>query len=425
MKLQKTLAAVMAFSTMLSSVPVSIQADEIVSFPPEESEYCQQDEPIITINGCGYTAQQFVERVLAYTIVPDPIVTMETEDGTEMEFEYNEERQRTEKIVGQEITTYQYDEFSNLVSEVLPDKKQITYSYTESGSETNAYSISYCNVTYKYCIQNGIITGLVDRNNKTICTYDYDKNGTTRHIYEIRGKKKIEHKDNSGDMFVGCVNSLRYDGECYDPETDLFCIQAGSYYDPKKNKIVDDTCYVDMEGLFGDQYERLSREKSTEADKKKVSPLSLPGTLESQLLYAATKKYNAALSTNVDAYKGDTWYTDFSSPAMHYKLAARIIYAENTNTNNNANMKTYLHYNRQGIAWVIINRLLEDKYRKMKGQTCTFSSTSTPNLYSILTKSGAFASLTSGNAKDKINFKNEAYREAFMLACLINVCGSF
>ncbi|SET45987.1 hypothetical protein, partial [[Clostridium] polysaccharolyticum] len=263
-------------------------------------------------------------------------------------------------------------------------------------------------------------------NNKTICTYDYDKNGTTRHIYEIRGKKKIEHKDNSGDKFVGCVNSLRYDGECYDPETGLFCIQAGSYYDPKKNKIVDDTCYVDMEGLFGDQYERLSRGKSTEADKKEVSPLSLPGTLESQLLYAATKKYDAALSTNVDAYRSNTWYTDFSSPAMHYKLAARIIYAENTNTNNNINMKTYLHYNRQGIAWVIINRLLEDKYRKMKGQACTFSNTSTPNLYSILTKSGAFASLNSRNAKDKITpSANEAYREAFMLACLINVCGSF
>jgi hypothetical protein len=62
----------------------------------------------------------------------------------------------------------------------------------------------------------------------------------------------------------------------------------------------------------------------------------------------------------------------------------------------------------------------------MKGQACTFSSTSTPNLYSILTKSGAFASLNSRNAKDKIiPSKNEAYREAFMLACLINVCGSF
>ncbi|SET59247.1 hypothetical protein SAMN04487772_13326, partial [[Clostridium] polysaccharolyticum] len=71
----------MAFSTMLSSVPMSIRADETVSFPPEKSEYCQQNEPIITINGCGYTAQQFVERVLAYTIVPDPIASMETEDG--------------------------------------------------------------------------------------------------------------------------------------------------------------------------------------------------------------------------------------------------------------------------------------------------------------------------------------------------------
>lgn len=38
----------------------------------------------------------------------------------------------------------------------------------------------------------------------------------------------------------------------------------------------------------------------------------------------------------------------------------------------------------------------------------------------------AFASLASGNAKGKIiPSKNEAYREAFMLACLINVCGSF
>lgn len=257
MKRKKTLEVVMTLSMILTSASVSAMTMEDINNLSKEPTYLAQNEPIITINGQGYNAQEFMNRVLEYTISSNPINTIETEVGIGIEFEYNDSRQRTEKIIDEEITTYDYDEYSNLASQVLPDKKQIEYSYLETDNDNNPRSMSYCNKTYTYIIDNGIITGLRDNNNQIICTYSYDENGAAKHIYEMRGKKKIEHQDNSSDDFVGCVNSLRYNGQCYDPETDMFCLNTGSYYDTEADELVGDTCYVDMKGLFGDQYEAL------------------------------------------------------------------------------------------------------------------------------------------------------------------------
>lgn len=87
--------------------------------------------------------------------------------------------------------------------------------------------------------------------------------------------------------------------------------------------------------------------------------------------------------------------------------------------------KEYLKYNRQGIAWVITNRLLEDNYRKNNSQTMCFSSSSTPSLYSVLTYNGAFASLNGNNAKSAMSSTNVAYQQALLLACYISVCSYF
>lgn len=430
MKLKKTLAGVMTLSTILFSTSASAMTMKVDNFLPEEPTYLEQNETIITINGKGYNAQEYMDRVLDYTIASNPIDAMETDDGSEIEFEYNDSRQRTEKIIGEERITYDYDEFSNLKSEVLPDKKQITYSYEYTDNANNADSISYCNNTYHYMIEDGIITGLLDSNNQTICTYTYDENGATKHIYEIRGKKKIEHWDNSSDDFVGCVNSIRYDGKCYDSETDMFYLNTGSYYDTKADELVGDKCYVDMEGLFGDQYETLSNQESqssTDDEMNKASLFSIPSPLQSELIYAATKRYEDALGTDGDSLlsEGSTWYTKYSSSDMHFKLAARIIYGENTNKGSGSSEIQYLKYNRQGIAWVITNRLLEDKYRKSHSQATCFSSSSTPSLYSVLTYSGAFASLGSRNAKGAMDSNSIAYQQALLLACYISVCSNF
>lgn len=428
MKLEKILTEVIILSTFISSVSVSAMPIGDVNFQSEEPTYFTQNETIIKINGRGYNAQEFMDRVLEYTVTSNPISTIKTDDGSKIKFEYNDSRQRTRKVVDGEITTYNYDEYSNLESEVLPNKKQIVYSYLETEGHSNPHSMSYCNKTYNYIISDGIIIGLRDCNNQIICTYFYDENGATKHIYEIKGKKKIEHQDNSSDDFVGCVNSLRYDGNCYDSETDMFCLDTGSYYDTNANELVGDKCYVDMKGLFGDQYETLSSQNvkvSNDTNRNEVSLLSIPSPLQSELVYAATKKYNDALGTDSSGNAGDTWYTKYSSTANQYKLAARIIYAENNFTSTGSVANEYLKYNRQGIAWVITNRLLEDKYRNSHGLNLYFSSASTPSLYSVLTKSGAFASLNHDNAKGIMSSNSEAYKQALLLACYISVCSNF
>jgi len=53
-----------------------------------------------------------------------------------------------------------------------------------------------------------------------------------------------------GDCFIGCKNSIRYDGQYYDPKMEMFCTNTGSYYNIKEIKMVGDECYVDMKKLF-------------------------------------------------------------------------------------------------------------------------------------------------------------------------------
>lgn len=53
-----------------------------------------------------------------------------------------------------------------------------------------------------------------------------------------------------------------------------------------------------------------------------ISLLSIPSPLQSELVYAATKKYNEALGTDGTSNSGNTWYTKYSSSDMQYKLEA-------------------------------------------------------------------------------------------------------
>ncbi|SES63804.1 hypothetical protein [[Clostridium] polysaccharolyticum] len=417
MKLKKNIALFMLAPVAMANISVSVKANE-----PES-------QTVIAVNGQAYNAQEFMDRVLEYTIQPAPVENVQADDGTEVRFTYNTSRQRTEKVKGKDRTLYQYDEFSNLKAQYLPNRKWITYSYQKTGYDTFAKSISYGNKQYYYQMEDGIITGLLNEKNQIVCTYSYDENGATKHIYEWKGKKKEEHSDQEGDDFVGCVNSIRYDGKCYDSETEMFCMD-GNYYDTKTDKMVGGNCYVDMKGLFGDQYETLRRQERQQELKnggKKAVICSIPSAMQSALVYAATQKYNDALNEKHPSYEkyGSSWYTAFQSSSVQYKLAARIIYAENTNLGSASDEKNFLKYNRQGIAWVIANRLLEDKYRKSKGKRMCFSDASTPSLYSVLTKRGAFVSLYSDNAMGEIRTSVDAYQQALLLACYINVCSNF
>ena len=387
-------------------------------------DFFNLEDTIITIDGYGYNAQEFMNRVLEYTIVSDPIDSVQVKDGSTIKFEYNESRQRTKKITKEGTISYTYDSFNKLQSELLPNGVYVEYSYNRKNGYEIAESITYKNVTYYYIVDdNSIITGLLDENHQIVCEYVYDKNGITEHIYEINGERKIKHQDNSGGDFVGCVNSLRYNGEYYDPETAMFSINDGSYYDINSNKMIGSNVTVDVKNLFGDQYDEL-RTKYDLSNENSTSTIS--STAMQQLIYEATQYYTYGINEHTGAYSGNTWYTAFNSPSNHYKLAARIIYGENTYINSNSSLNTYLKYNRQGVGWQLVNRLLEDQYRYNNGKVRTFSSgTTAPTLYSILTYSGAFEALNSSNAKGSMNPSYEAYQQAFWIASCIKVCSNF
>lgn len=113
-------------------------------------------------------------------------------------------------------------------------------------------------------------------------------------------------------------------------------------------------------------------------------------------------------------------WTAFSSLSMHFLLATRIIYGENTNCNDSdPNMEIYLKHNRDGVAWEITNRLLESLYRYNNGKTQCFSINTMPvatlpTVYTILTygSGNAFSSLNGNNAKGAIASTNTAFKEA-------------
>ena len=423
---RKILILILVVSLFASSVSaLAVSNDNITNniAGTNFNKLVDQDNTIITIDGNDFNAQEFMNRVLEYTIESDPIKSMNTEDGSVINFEYNDKRQRSKKITEEGCITYTYDNAGNLKSELLPNGKYIEYSYSIKDVNEVADSISYQNNTYYFIVNDeGIITGLLDNNNQIVCEYVYDKNCLTEHIYELKGKKKIEHQDNSGDDFVGCVNSLRYDGKYYDSETGMFCTNTGSYYDTKINKVVGNDCYVNIKKLFGDKYDTLNTKHNAS---NTISSLSITSTEIQQLLFAASQYYSNTLNENTSAYSGTTWYTNFNSSSMYYKLAARIIYAENTYTSTDSTMNTFLRYNRQGIAWEITNRLLEDEYRYNNGKTRMFSSTTVPNLYAVLTYNGAFSSLSSTIAKGAMDSSNVVYQQAFWLACCIKVCYNF
>lgn len=423
--LKKTLVLLLIVVLCTSSVSISATENKIESNDISETvnSILDNSNTIITIDCKDYNSQEFMNRVLDYTIESKPINAVKTKDGSVVSFEYNNRRQRIKKMTEEGSKLFSYDNNGFLKTELLQNGESINYSYVTTNVKQIPLSLSYKKNTYYYIIDDqGIITGLRDENNKEVCKYVYGNNGLTAHIYEIKGNTMLEHKNTLTDDFVGCVNSLRYDGKYYDSETGMFCTISGSYYDTTTDNVVGDYSYVDMKGLFGDQYESLS---ANETNNSEISPYITTVELQ-QLLYNATQYYNNNLNSDTASNSGSTWYTKYKSLSANYKLVARIIFAENTNVSSESNMNTFLKYNRQGIAWEIVNRYLEDSYRFSKGLKRTFSSTTTaPTFYDIVTYSSAFTSLNGTTAKGEMDASNIAYQQAFYLACCIKVCTSY
>lgn len=417
-KLQKIIVSALCIHIALFT-EVSVFAEQ----PETESI---ENNDIIMIDNRGYTAQDFMQRVMDYTEQGEPINNILDDTGKQVEFTYNERGLRERKITEDGTVFYEYDINNNLLSEELPSGEIVEFLYDTEG---DVYGLLYQNQKYLFIMdESGYIMGLGDAFGQEICIYQYDDYGYPIHVYEISDKEQFEHFDNEGDSFVGCVNPMRYRGDCFDVETGMYYLKDGGYYDSRNNKVIGADCHIDMQELFGDQYKVLDAAYNAQimgyGNESRISSNDVY-----QLVYAASRYYEEGLRYYTEDYSsyGDEWYTNFSGGKEYY-LVARIIYAENTNTSTDSTMNSYLKYNRQGIGWEILNRYLEDDYRYRNGHTLFFSNkdlATAPSFYSVLTKKSQFTSIEGGNAKGYISTANTAYQEAFWIASCMKVCNNF
>ncbi len=416
----KRLTAI-AMSTLICMSSVFVQASELGSMN-EGNVSSEQD--IITINNVGYNAEEFMERVISCTNESAPLGSMLDDNGDTITFEYNNNRQRVKKVTEDGVTTYVWDDYGNMQMEILPGGETLDYLYTVIDGVPFLTGLSYKGDTYHYVLDEGDrIIGLKDSSGQLICSYDYNEYGLPLAVYEVKGNQYIEHQDNTGDEFIGCLNSLRYNGDCFDVETNIYCRKTGSYYDPENNEVLGADCDVDMNKLFGDQYDKLKAVYDSGVSRNSARLTSFE---VSNLFYAATDFYRNGINYYKSAGEGDDWYTSYNTGIKMYYLAARIIFAENGKTSDDKNMKKYLRYNREGVGWVILNHFLEDDYRYEKGRPLYYSASGTtkPSIYSVLTKSQAFTSINA-HAKDPMNPDEVAYQEAFWIASCMYVCNTF
>lgn len=413
--MKKSLGIMMCICLVLSS-KLSVRAGQI-----EENV-----GNTFTVNGCEYDAQQFMQRVMECTKSGDPMARAVDECGRSIAFRYDDNGNRMKKITPGGEFCFEYDKDGNLVKEMLPDGKTIHFIYAVQDGCTAIYGLTYQKTMYVYDKdKDGNIVGLHEVSGQEVCTYQYDDFGYPIHIYETGNDGVKEHFDNVNDPFVGCVNPIRYRGDCYDAETKMYCIKEGGYYDTRENKVIGDDYYVDEQELFGDQYQALNAAFRAGCKENEMRTSSNDDFLH--LEYAALQYYEANLGKHTEAYPATdkTWYTNFSGDKQYF-LAARIIFAENTHTNQDVLMEKDLNYNRQGVGWVILNRYLEDVYRYDNGRALYFSDKNVvPSFYSVLTKSSAFTSLNGYNAKQYASASHAAYREAFWIASCMAVCSNF
>ena len=191
----------------------------------------------IAIEENGYNAQDFMQRVIECTKRRETLSSVVDYLGNLVEFSYDEKGCRKEKITQKGKTLYDYDKNGNLVKEILPNGEIIDFLYMDKDGVSTIHGLKYQEVEYAYIINDeGIIVGLSDMLGQEVCTYQYDAYGFPIHIYEVNNDSLSEHFDNEGDLFVGCVNSIRYKGDCFDAETKMYCIKDGGYYNTQRHR---------------------------------------------------------------------------------------------------------------------------------------------------------------------------------------------
>ena len=158
---------------------------------------------------------------------------------TTVEYTYNPLGLRNTKKIGNDITTYIYDD-SNLVEEIT-SSYSVKYLYNSEGIY-GFIKITPTTSSYYYYVKNimGEIVGIINSNGNMIVSYEYDPYGN---ILSISGTHAST---------IGIENHILYKGYYYDVETGLFCLSS-RYYSPELCRFIspDDIEYLAPESVNG------------------------------------------------------------------------------------------------------------------------------------------------------------------------------
>lgn len=394
------------FCGIMISILVALLGNSVVLASEEGNVF-------ITIDGEDYTASEYMDRVIDCTEIvtySEELINQCLSNENYLSCVYDD-MQRVGISIGKENFIYTYNDYGILISENSTVYGKTEYLYEDGRLKDFIYK--GCVYRYIFDKENHIL-GLSDINGELVCIYEYGEYGETKAVWEIVEDNKLIHNDEKEDVFVGCANRMRYDSTYYLYMLDMFLMEPYSYYHAASNTVYCPRMELNIEKLLGEKVE--------------YSALSMPPSGIAMLILRINEMYNSGLNNNLSAYTDSNWYTNFSGENEIY-LCARIIFGENSyyfTDSSRSSMNPYLKNNREGEAWVIVNRLLEDRYRYSNNCSPQFSVFSgMPTVYSILTYDGAFTSLNGATSKGAMNSANVAYQESLYLACCIEVCNSF
>lgn len=227
--------------------------------PKDDEEEDDNKKIIAIIDGKGYDAGEYSDRVLACTqiLTYSEEIINDSRDKDKLIAEYNDRQQRISLSIGELSWEYEYDESGHLISEKSSQYGEVIYHYNQYDI---LYMVEYNGEFFRYWrdAKTNVVLGLLTMDREPVCKYEYGAHGETIGIYEFDEDNLIEHFE--GENFIGCVNSIRYDNQYYISSENLFILFGKDYYDPKE-----DIRYVAQMGI---NYDKLGNDVSYYGDEE-------------------------------------------------------------------------------------------------------------------------------------------------------------
>ncbi len=162
-----------------------------------------------------------------------------------LEFKYDEDGNRVEKITNDVKMSYAYDEDGNLISETSEDRN-ISYLYEFSEEDFKYYmsGFVYEGETYDYQRENGIITG-ISKNGEVLALYQYNGDCFVSTLGKDGDGNWIDMTDD--ECFIGNINPIRWGKSYWDEETGWY--YCGRYYSAELRRFIDGIDFMKAEEL--------------------------------------------------------------------------------------------------------------------------------------------------------------------------------